>query len=98
MTKQPIITKTLINVIIYLLGDWLSQTAFQGKNVLDFDINRTLRNGFIGLCFGPLVHQYYEFSDTILPPENGLITKMEKILMGMTATIEHSALTTQNHF
>ena len=49
LANQPVMTKTLINVIIYLLGDWLSQTAFAGKNVLDFDISRTLRNGFIGL-------------------------------------------------
>lgn len=84
LANKPIFTKTLINVIIYLLGDWLSQTAFQGKNVLDFDISRTLRNGFIGLCFGPLVHEYYQFSDTILPPENGFVTRLEKILMDQT--------------
>jgi protein Mpv17 len=84
LANKPIFTKTLINVIIYLLGDWLSQTAFQGKNVLDFDIKRTLRNGCIGLCFGPLVHEYYQFSDSILPPENGLLTKFEKILMDQT--------------
>lgn len=84
LANKPIVTKTLINVIIYLLGDWLSQTAFQGKHVLNFDISRTLRNGFIGLCFGPLVHQYYEFSDAILPPENGLVTRLEKIFMDQT--------------
>jgi hypothetical protein len=53
LAEKPMITKTLINVVIYLLGDWLSQTVFQKKNVLDFDAMRTLRNGFIGLCFGP---------------------------------------------
>lgn len=84
LANKPIVTKTLINVIIYLLGDWLSQTVFQQKNVLDFDISRTLRNGFIGLCFGPCVHQYYEFSDAILPPENGLVTRLEKIVMDQT--------------
>eukprot|EP00980_Cylindrotheca_fusiformis_P027919 scaffold22568_cov125-Cylindrotheca_fusiformis.AAC.16 len=84
LANKPIFTKTLINVIIYLLGDWLSQTAFQKKNLLDFDISRTLRNGFIGLCFGPLVHEYYQFSDTILPPENGMVTRLEKILMDQT--------------
>lgn len=84
LANKPVVTKTLINVIIYLLGDWLSQTAFQGKNVLDFDIKRTLRNGFIGLCFGPLVHEYYQFSDSILPPEDGLVTRLEKILMDQT--------------
>ena len=52
LANKPILTKTLINVIIYLLGDWLSQTVFQGKHVLSFDISRVLRNGFIGLCFG----------------------------------------------
>ncbi|KAG7341773.1 Mpv17 / PMP22 family protein [Nitzschia inconspicua] len=84
LANKPILTKTLINVIIYLLGDWLSQTAFQRKHILNFDISRTLRNGFIGLCFGPLVHQYYEFSDAILPPENGLVTRLEKIFMDQT--------------
>lgn len=84
LANKPVITKTLINVIIYLLGDWLSQTAFKGKNVLDFDIKRTFRNGFIGLCFGPLVHEYYQFSDTILPPEDGIFTRLEKIVMDQT--------------
>jgi protein Mpv17 len=84
LANKPVVTKTLINVIIYLLGDWLSQTAFKGKNVLEFDIKRTLRNGFIGLCFGPLVHEYYQFSDTILPPEEGIITRLEKIVMDQT--------------
>ena len=84
LANQPIMTKTLINVIIYLLGDWLSQTAFAGKNVLDFDIARTLRNGFIGLCFGPLVHEYYQFSDAILPPEDGIFVRLQKILMDQT--------------
>ena len=84
LANKPVVTKTLINVIIYLLGDWLSQTTFQGKNVLDFDISRTLKNGLIGLCFGPLVHEYYQFSDTILPPENGLLTRLEKIVMDQT--------------
>lgn len=37
LAEKPIYTKTLINVVIYLLGDWLSQTVFQKKNVLDFD-------------------------------------------------------------
>jgi protein Mpv17 len=84
LNEKPVTTKTAINVIIYLLGDWLSQTAFQKKNVLDFDLSRTLRNGFIGLCFGPLVHQYYEFSDHILPVEGGLLNRAEKILMDQT--------------
>lgn len=84
LQDKPIFTKTLINVVIYLLGDWLSQTVFQKKDVLDFDVSRTLKNGFIGLCFGPLVHQYYQFSDTILPVENGLFTRVEKILMDQT--------------
>jgi protein Mpv17 len=84
LANKPVVTKTLINVIIYLLGDWLAQTSFQGKHVLDFDITRTLKNGFIGLCFGPLVHEYYQFSDSILPPENGLGTRLEKIFMDQT--------------
>ncbi len=53
------------------------------KNIIDFDAVRTLRNGFIGLCFGPLVHLYYEFSDTILPVEVG-INRLYKICMDQT--------------
>lgn len=83
LSSKPIETKTLINVVIYLLGDWLSQTVFQKKDVLDFDAARTLRNGFIGLCFGPLVHEYYEFSDAILPVDVG-INRLYKILMDQT--------------
>ena len=86
LAEKPIYTKTLINVVIYLLGDWLSQTLFQGKNVLDFDASRTLKNGFIGLCFGPLVHEYYQFSDHILPVDgpNSLMYRIEKIFMDQT--------------
>eukprot|EP00978_Attheya_sp_CCMP212_P030820 scaffold114610_cov43-Attheya_sp.AAC.1 len=86
LSQKPIATKTTINVIIYLLGDWLSQTLFNGKSVLDFDASRTLRNGFIGLCFGPLVHEYYEFSDRILPleGEGNMMNRVYKILMDQT--------------
>jgi protein Mpv17 len=81
LEDNPIYTKTLINVIIYLLGDWLSQTLFQKRNILDFDAMRTVRNGFIGLCFGPIVHEYYQFSDYILPVEGGMINRIQKIAM-----------------
>ena len=84
LEEQPVVTKTIINVVIYLLGDWLSQTAFSKKNVLDFDALRTLRNGFIGLCFGPLVVYYYQFSDHILPVEGGMANRVGKILMDQT--------------
>ena len=84
LTDRPIATKTAINVIIYLLGDWLSQTAFSGNNVLNFDAARTIRNGFIGLCFGPLVHEYYQFSDHILPVDGGMFIRLQKIIMDQT--------------
>ncbi|CAB9502940.1 Protein SYM1 [Seminavis robusta] len=84
LMEKPIFTKTLINVVIYLLGDWLSQTVFQKKDVLDFSVSRTLKNGFIGLCFGPLVHEYYQFSDHILPVEGGLANRIQKIFMDQT--------------
>jgi protein Mpv17 len=83
LNQQPIFTKTMINVVIYLLGDWLSQTLFIQKNLLEFDARRTLRNGFIGMCFGPLVHEYYEFSDSILPVEIGM-NRFYKIFMDQT--------------
>jgi protein Mpv17 len=84
LEAKPVATKTIINVVIYLLGDWLSQTVFQKKNILEFDALRTLRNGFIGLCFGPLVVEYYQFSDRILPVDGGLLNRVEKILMDQT--------------
>lgn len=84
LEEKPVVTKTIINVVIYLLGDWLSQTVFQKKNVLEFDAIRTLRNGFIGLCFGPLVVYYYQFSDHILPLDGGMGNRVGKILMDQT--------------
>lgn len=84
LTDRPIATKTAINVIIYLLGDWLSQTAFSGNHILNFDAARTIRNGFIGLCFGPLVHEYYQFSDHILPVDGGMFVRLQKIIMDQT--------------
>jgi protein Mpv17 len=86
LNSQPIFTKTLINIIIYTLGDWLSQTVFVNKNLLEFDATRTMKNGLIGLFFGPLVHEYYEFSDTILPVEVGM-NRLYKILMDQTIYI-----------
>mmetsp|Transcript_10789 Transcript_10789/g.19946 ORF Transcript_10789/g.19946 Transcript_10789/m.19946 type:complete len:523 (+) Transcript_10789:408-1976(+) len=87
LSEKPVATKTIINIVIYLLGDWLSQTLFTGKNVLDFDAGRTLKNGFVGMCFGPAVHEYYEFSDWIFPVEGvtmGVTNRAFKILMDQT--------------
>ena len=87
LSEKPVATKTIINIVIYLLGDWLSQTLFQQKNVLDFDAARTLKNGFVGMCFGPAVHEYYEFSDWILPVDGvtiGITNRAFKILMDQT--------------
>jgi len=86
LNQQPIFTKTTINVVIYLLGDWLSQTLFVKKDLLEFDAWRTLRNGFIGMVFGPLVHEYYEFSDHILPVEEGF-NRFYKIAMDQSIYI-----------
>ncbi|GMH61953.1 hypothetical protein TrVE_jg1148 [Triparma verrucosa] len=83
LEMSPITTKTTINVIIYLLGDWLSQTVFNGKDVLDFDARRVIKNGFIGACFGPLVHIYYEWSDVVLPVDVG-VNRLYKIIMDQT--------------
>ncbi len=87
LNQQPVFTKTTINVVIYLLGDWLSQTLFIKRNLLEFDAWRTLRNGFIGMVFGPLVHEYYEFSDYILPVDAAMINRVYKILMDQTIYI-----------
>jgi len=50
------------------------------KNLLDFDLARTARNGLIGAMFGPLVHYYYDFSDWILPMDVP-INRVYKLLM-----------------
>mmetsp|Transcript_2289 Transcript_2289/g.3258 ORF Transcript_2289/g.3258 Transcript_2289/m.3258 type:complete len:476 (+) Transcript_2289:96-1523(+) len=86
LNAQPIFTKTMINVVIYLLGDWLSQTLFIKKNLLEFDAWRTMRNGLIGMVFGPLVHEYYEFSDYILPVDVD-VNRFYKIAMDQTIYI-----------
>jgi len=87
LSEKPVATKTIINIVIYLLGDWLSQTLFQKKDILNFDAGRTIKNGFVGMCFGPVVHEYYEFSDWILPVEGltiGITNRAFKILMDQT--------------
>ena len=43
-----------------------------------------LRRELLGLCFGPLVHQYYQFSDYILPVEAGLANRIQKVIMDQT--------------
>ncbi len=86
LNAQPVFTKTMINVVIYLLGDWLSQTLFIKKNLLEFDAWRTMRNGLIGMVFGPCVHQYYEWSDYILPVNVGM-NRFYKIAMDQTIYI-----------
>jgi len=59
LQTHPIITKTIINTVIYLISDWISQTILQGRrDIFNFDISRTLKNGFVGLCFGTPVHYY----------------------------------------
>ena len=67
LANKPIVTKTLINVIIYLLGDWLSQTAFQKKNLLNFDISRTLKNGTIGQYYynSIYIYIYHDYYHTV---------------------------------
>jgi len=85
LQTNPIITKTIINTVIYLISDWISQTILQGRtDIFNFDISRTLKNGFVGLCFGTPVHYYYEFSDFILPLDGvtlGITNRLYKILM-----------------
>ncbi|KAG5192399.1 hypothetical protein JKP88DRAFT_351915 [Tribonema minus] len=80
LDEHPILTKTTINVVIYLVGDWLAQVEFGRRDILDFDLGRTLRNGLIGGMFGPLVHYYYQWSDVILPMDVP-INRPLKILM-----------------
>mmetsp|Transcript_9065 Transcript_9065/g.26420 ORF Transcript_9065/g.26420 Transcript_9065/m.26420 type:complete len:254 (+) Transcript_9065:149-910(+) len=76
LLTDPVGTKTAINVVIYLLGDYCAQVIWSKEpregGALDFDPWRTARNGLIALIFGPFVHYYYEFSDHILPMTSNL--------------------------
>lgn len=60
-------TKTVVNAALYLAGDWLSQTYFQGRGPLSFDGARATKNAVLGAAFGPVTHWYYEWSDSALP-------------------------------
>lgn len=81
MSTHPIFVKTVINVVIYVIGDWMSQVGWgRTKNLLDFDLARTARNGLIGAMFGPLVHYYYDWSDYVLPMEVP-VNRVLKLLM-----------------
>ncbi|CAN0085558.1 unnamed protein product [Pylaiella littoralis] len=83
LVEHPIITKTAINVGIYIIGDWLSQVNWgreEDVELWEFDLMRTLRSGFIGAIFGPVVHYYYNFSDWVLPPDI-LTNRPLKIIM-----------------
>lgn len=81
LSTHPILVKTIINVVIYIIGDWMSQVGWgRTKNLLDFDLARTARNGLIGAMFGPLVHYYYDFSDWLLPMDVP-INRVYKLLM-----------------
>ena len=89
----PVLTKSLINMVIYTVAEWLSQVLRAARTYVDhcigeecevpgdgaraaappvplrFDLGSVLRNGLLGLAFGPVVHYYYEFSDWVLPPD-----------------------------
>jgi len=89
LRANPVGTKTVINVVIYLLGDYLAQVAWTKQTdklpdrFVTFDAWRTARNGFIALIFGPLVHYYYQLSDTILPMTS-IQNRLAKVVMDQT--------------
>lgn len=85
LRSNPVWTKTLINVIIYVIGDWMAQVFYADDaegDVLNFEPWRCARNGAIALIFGPLVSLYYDWSDWVLPPVGTNIFK--KIAMDQT--------------
>ena len=59
LDEHPVLTKTLINVVIYIVGDYMAQVQWGQRDMLEFDLSRILKNGLIGAMFGPVVHQYY---------------------------------------
>ena len=54
---------------MYALSDSLAQ-RLNGSAPADVDAGRALRSAIIGAAFGPLTCAYYDFSDSILPPED----------------------------
>lgn len=89
--ETPIATKTAINAIVYALAEWISQ-VMSGRRWNEFDLKRVLSNSAIGAFFGPLVCGYYDFSDTVLPPQDAANVPW-KILMDQTiyCTVKYSA-------
>jgi len=87
----PMATKTAINAGIYCVAEWLSQ-VLAGAKPLEFDLTKVLKNGGIGMLFGPLVCLYYGWSDEILPPLDAANIPY-KILMDQTiyAAVKYSA-------
>jgi protein Mpv17 len=82
IAEDPVVTKTIINMVIYVLADWLSQ-VLEGCKPFEFDERRLFRSGLIGLFFGPVTCAYYEFSDSILDPYI-IANRPLKILMDQT--------------
>jgi len=82
LQNDPVVTKTMINGVIYVLADWLAQ-VLEGAKPLDFDAKRLLRSGAVGVFFGPITCAYYEFSDTVLDPYV-VSNRPYKILMDQT--------------
>lgn len=80
VAETPLISKSLLNFVIYCLGDYIAQMGIQRAalvdageeapklDLLDFDAPRALRNGAIGFALGPICHYYYEMSDFFISP------------------------------
>jgi len=60
---HPVITKAITSGVAYTLGDFAAQT-FQGRNILNMDLSRSLRSGAAGFCIhGPFCHFWLQWME-----------------------------------
>jgi hypothetical protein len=68
--RHPAKTKAIVHALVYMVGDWMAQVQWGKKNVLDFNLLRTLRNGAVGVICGPIFKRIFfgdQCFDSILP-------------------------------
>eukprot|EP00873_Tetraselmis_striata_P017392 jgi/Tetstr1/437656/TSEL_026323.t1 len=66
IAAHPVFTKACTSGVAYTLGDFAAQT-FQGRNILNIDLSRTLRSGVAGFCIhGPFCHLWIQWMEANL--------------------------------
>lgn len=83
LSDRPIVTKTMINVIIYLLGDWLSQTIFCGK----------VRLQFLPLFYRAMLNNCFRMCWTLMSAERCVTDSLDYALVHWCTNTTNSVIT-----